>query len=56
MNQNGITHFPLHNHVTRDIKSLGSGCPACDEYWERYLKRVGEFAKWAKTNGPTKGD
>jgi len=23
---------PRHNHLTRDIKPEGSGCPACDDY------------------------
>lgn len=27
---------PMHNHMTRDIKPRGAGCPACDAYWDRH--------------------
>jgi len=27
---------PQHNHITRDIKPPGGGCPACDAYHARY--------------------
>ncbi|UOK18321.1 hypothetical protein SEA_BRUHMOMENT_4 [Arthrobacter phage BruhMoment] len=26
---------PRHTHFTRDIKPRGSGCPACEAYWNR---------------------
>lgn len=25
----------MHNHITRGIKPLGGGCPACDGYHRR---------------------
>lgn len=27
-----------HSHMTRDIKDLGDGCPACDEYHVTVLR------------------
>ncbi|ASR84140.1 hypothetical protein SEA_WHEELBITE_49 [Arthrobacter phage Wheelbite] len=27
--------LPGHNHVTRDMKMFGEGCPSCDSYWRR---------------------
>lgn len=33
-----IVKGPEHNHVTRDIKSWGDGCPACDKFHERQYK------------------
>lgn len=34
-------NVPLHNHLTRDIKPCGSGCPACDDYhWQRRRKEI----------------
>lgn len=29
--------MPDHNHITRDIKKWGAGCPACDSYWESQM-------------------
>lgn len=34
----------LHNHITRDIKPVGSGCSACDEYHFRNNNSCGHLA------------
>jgi len=39
-----------HNHVTRDIKPCGSGCPACDDYhWRRRAESAGLAAEETQT-------
>ncbi|ALY09575.1 hypothetical protein LAROYE_50 [Arthrobacter phage Laroye] len=30
---------PSHNHMTREIRSPGSGCPACEAYWLKQAAR-----------------